>query len=149
MPQPHLAPEAAAYAALLAYSFHRQTGLTLPADASALWLHPQPLVSHGSEADPIFRYANAAALALWQMDWHSFTQLPSRRSAEADPEIQSDRSALLSAALAKGHVADYQGIRISAKGQRFRISNTILWTVTDAAGQKHGQAALIGSVTLL
>lgn len=107
------------------------------------------MVSHGTEADPIFRYANKAALALWQMDWHSFTQLPSRRSAEADPDIQSDRSALLAAALAKGHVADYQGIRISAKGQRFRISNTILWTVTDAMGQKHGQAALIGSVTPL
>lgn len=147
--QPHLAPEAAAYAALLADSFQRQTGQSLPADAAALWLHPQPLVSHGTEADPIFRYANAAALALWQMDWHSFTSLRSRHSAEADPEIQSDRSALLTAALAQGHVADYQGIRISAKGQRFRISNTVLWTVTDASGHKHGQAALIGSVTLL
>ena len=147
--QPNLAPEAAAYAALLADSFHRQTGQTLPADAAALWLHPQPLVSHGTEADPIFRYANAAALALWQMDWHSFTSLPSRHSAEADPDIQSDRSALLTAALTQGHVADYQGIRISAKGQRFRIRNTILWTVTDAMGQKHGQAALIGCITPL
>lgn len=146
---PYLSPEAVAYAALLAESFHRQTGQTLPDDPEGLWHHPQPLVSHGSQADPIFRYANQAALALWEMDWSSFTQLPSRLSAETDPEIQSDRTALLQAALAKGHVANYQGIRISAKGNRFAISNTILWTVTDAHGQPHGQAALIGHITPL
>lgn len=147
--KPYLSPEAAAYATLLAESFHRQTGQTLPGDPEQLWHHPQPLVSHGTQSDPIFRYANQAALALWEMDWSAFTQLPSRLSAESDPEIQTDRTALLQAALAKGHVANYQGIRISAKGKRFRISNTILWTVADAHGQPQGQAALIGHITPL
>ena len=59
------------------------------------------------------------------------------------------RAALLAKALQTGWVGDYSGIRISAKGQRFRISDTILWTVTDAAGRRHGQAALIGAVQLL
>jgi MEKHLA domain len=145
--KPYLSPEAAAYAALLAESFHRQTGQSLPHDPEQLWHHPQPLVSHGTEPDPIFRYANQAALALWQMDWQSFTGLPSRLSAEADPTVQSDRLNLLQTALAKGHVANYQGIRISATGKRFRISETLLWTVTDANGQTHGQAALIGKAT--
>lgn len=148
---PYRTPESAAYAALLVTSFERLTGRPLlsgPVDdlPRALFHHPQPLVSHGVQADPVFRYGNAAALALWQMDWEAFTRLPSRNSAQPDPDIQSDRAALLAEALRKGWVADYSGIRISARGQRFRISDTILWTVTDAAGIRHGQAALIGSV---
>jgi hypothetical protein len=147
--KPYLTPEAVAYAALLASSFHRQTGQILPGDPEDLWRHPQPLVSHGTEADPIFRYANQAALTLWQMDWQAFTKLPSRHSAEPNPNIQSDRTALLQAALAQGHVANYQGIRISAQGNRFAIAETLLWTVTDSMGQTQGQAALIGKSTPL
>lgn len=148
---PYRTPESAAYAALLVTSFERLTGRRLlsgPVDdlPRALFHHPQPLVSHGVQADPVFRYGNAAALALWQMDWDAFTRLPSRHSAQPDPDIQTDRAALLAEALRKGWVADYSGIRISARGQRFRISDTILWTVTDLAGIRHGQAALIGSV---
>ncbi len=143
---PHLAPEAAAYAAILASSFHSITGQFLPGEADTLWHLPQPLVSHGTQADPIFRYANRAALRLWEMDWHSFTRLPSRLSAQPDTTIQADRAALLQAARDNGHISNYQGIRISATGKRFWIRNTILWTVTDHLGQIHGQAALIGQV---
>jgi hypothetical protein len=153
---PWRAREAVAYAALLVTSFERLTGRALlegdlpPFDlAERLFHHPQPLVSHGTEADPVFCYGNDAALSLWQMGWHDFTRLPSRQSAQPDPDIQSDRAALLARALQTGWVADYSGIRISAKGQRFRISDTILWTVTDAQGARHGQAALIGSAVML
>ena len=147
-----------AYARLLAESFARVVGRALVAgqagmdDATltrALRDMAQPLVSHGTEADPIFRYANTAALTLWEMDWDRFTRLPSRLSAEAEPDIQGDRARLLAAALARGWVGDYAGIRISASGRRFRIADTILWTVTDATGQRHGQAALIGRVERL
>lgn len=134
-----------AYATLLGQSFQRLTGRAL----EDVWSLPQPLVSHGTEADPIFRYANAAALALWEMDWDAFTQLPSRLSAQDDPAIQTDRSRYLAEAAARGWVENYQGIRISAKGRRFRIAETILWTVTDATGLRHGQAALIGRVERL
>lgn len=142
-------PGAARIAGLLIASYRRAVGaaLCLPETAEALWRLPLPVVAHGTEADPVFCYANAAALELWQMDWDSFTRLPSRRSAEAEPGIQADRSALLSRALAEGIVRDYQGIRVSAKGHRFRIADTHLWTVTDAAGLRHGQAARIGRVT--
>ena len=146
-----LAPQGAAYAALLADSFHRLTGRALCAGdpAQGLWELPEPLVSHGTEADPVFRYANRAALDLWEMDWDSFTRLPSRLSAQDDPGIQTDRNQYLHQAATRGWVADYTGIRISAKGQRFRISDTVLWTVTDATGTRHGQAALIGRVERL
>lgn len=143
-----------AYARLLVESLHRLTGRAMvdpslpdPALAAALWEMPLPLVSHGTERDPVFRHANRAALALWEMDWHSFTRLPSRRSAEADAGIQTDRNALLARALEQGWVEDYEGLRISATGRRFRIAETVLWTVTDSRGTRHGQAALIGKVT--
>ena len=84
---PYRDAKVAAYSALLVDSFRRVTGreiLGAAADlAAALWYHQQPLVSHGTQADPVFCYANAAALQLWQMDWDDFIRLPSRRSAEA------------------------------------------------------------------
>ena len=134
-----------AYARVLEESFERLTGAAL----GDPWTLAKPLVSHGTEPDPIFRYANPAALALWEMDWDSFTKLPSRHSAQDDPAIQTDRSTYLAQAAAKGWVSDYQGIRISATGRRFAISQTILWNVTDRSGQRHGQAALIGQVERL
>lgn len=149
-------PAAVAHARLLVESLWRLTGREIAdrrlddgALAAALWEMPEPLVAHGTEADPVFCHANRAALDLWEMDWDGFTRLPSRRSAEADGAIQSDRSALLARAMERGWVGDYAGLRISASGRRFRIAQTVLWTVTDARGQRHGQAALIGRVERL
>lgn len=138
----------------LGASFAALTGRALvpgpdPADAGfarALFDHPQPVVSHGTEADPIFAYANRAALTLWDCDWDHFTRLPSRLSAEADGDIQADRNLYLAEAAARGWVADYQGIRVAVTGRRFRITRTILWTVRDETGGARGQAALIGQV---
>ncbi len=134
-----------AYARLLAESFARLTGR----DLANPWTRPDPIVSHGTEADPIFRWANPAALALWEMDWQSFTRLPSRQSAADTVEIQADRSRLLEEARAKGFVTSYRGIRVSATGRRFAIDDTVLWTVRDRHGVIHGQAALIGRVERL
>lgn len=134
-----------AYARLLAESFARLTGQSL----GDPWTCRDPIVSHGTEADPIFRWANPAALALWEMDWQSFTRLPSRQSAADTPDVQADRSRLLAEARVKGWVSGYRGIRLSASGRRFAIDDTLLWTVRDAAGLIHGQAALIRRVERL
>ena len=131
------------YARLLAASHLRLTGQVI-----SPWEDPCPVVSHGTEADPIFRWANPAALALWETDWETFTAMPSRLSAEEDAGIQQDRSRYLAEAKARGFVSDYQGIRISAKGRRFRILATI-WTVLDAQGAIHGQAARITGIQRL
>lgn len=154
-PEGWRAAEAVAYARVLAESFRRLTGAPIlghadPQDdldlAGALYAAPFPLVSHGTGADPVFRYGNAAALKLWEMGWDEFTRLPSRRSAEDDPAVQADRDRLLAEARARGWTAGYRGIRISSTGRRFRILETVLWTVTDAAGRVQGQAARIGRV---
>lgn len=142
---------------LLGKSFAAVTGRPLlagcapddPDFARQLFLSPLPLVSHGTGADPIFCYANRAALTLWAMDWEAFTRLPSRLSAEDDPDIQRDRNRFLQQAAERGWVSDYTGIRKAADGRRFRIGETVLWTIRDEDGQPRGQAALIGKVTPL
>lgn len=147
MAEPYHIPAIAEYSRLLNDSFRHWTGRALvdgPGIAQSLYEAPFPVVSHGTEADPVFRYANRAALKLWEMDWDSFTRLPSRHSAEPVTDIQDDRQRLLKAALEKGWIDNYTGIRISASGKRFQIRDTILWNVVDAQGNRYGQAARIG-----
>jgi hypothetical protein len=79
------------------------------------------------------------------MDWDSFIRLPSRMSAEPTADIQSDRDGLLKAALQKGWIDHYAGVRISSTGKRFEIRDTVLWNVVDPSGVRHGQAAFIRS----
>ena len=109
------------------------------AQAQRLFESPFVVVSHGTEADPVLNYGNATALALWEMDWASFVQTPSRLTAE--PMHRDERARLLDRTRRNGFVDDYQGIRISRTGRRFRIEQAIVWNLTDAAGQIRGQAA--------
>lgn len=115
--------------------------------ARSLFEAPFVVVSHGTEADPIFNYGNAQALNLWGFDWKTFTQLPSRRSAE--PTEQTEREQLLLEAKTKGYIANYRGIRISSKGQRFAIEDVILWDVLDENYQCCGQAATFARWNLI
>ena len=157
MIQPHAFPAIQTYSRLLAESFARMTGKALldgwrgdeAGFAETLFEAPFPLVSHGTQTDPIFCYANCAALALWEMTWDDFIQLPSRRSAETVSDIQQERQRLLAEAMQKGWVDNYSGVRISATGKRFMIRDTVLWNVTDNHGTLHGQAARIGHWKML
>ncbi len=151
--KPYLLSEVETYSYLLSKSFLQLTGRPilpgLPRDSAALaeamFNAPCPIVSHGTEADPIFRYANQAALDLWEMDWDTFTRLPSRLSAEINSDTQADRDSHLEEALKHGVVEGLTGVRISSKGRRFEIRDTTLWTVVDTAAIRHGQAAIIGN----
>ncbi len=108
-------------------------------DARTLFEAPFVVVSHGTEAEPIFNYGNALALHLFELPWEGFTRLPSRRSAE--PLNQAERAQFLARVARDGYLEGYQGVRISAKGRRFRILDAILWNLRDAAGTFRGQAA--------
>lgn len=134
------------YSNLLISTFIRLTGgsLFIPMSdniARELYTAPFAVVSHGTQADPIFRYANQTALDLWQMTWAEFTSLPSRFSVEA--VRQDERECLLAEASRKGYVDTYQGVRIAKDGQRFIIKNTVLWNVEDEQGVRYGQACVI------
>ena len=112
-----------------------------------LYHAPYVVVSHGTQQDPIFNYANLMAQQLWQFDWNQFTALPSRLSAEV--ERNKDRQRLLEEASQKGYIDNYSGIRISSKGVRFKIEKVLLWNLKDEINEKIGQAALFRNWTNL
>lgn len=132
-----------AHVRLLADSHLRLTGRAL-IDTSAddtllaqhLWDAPFVLLSHGTEPDPVFNYANRAAQTLFE---HALIGLPSRLSAEAP--LREARARLLERVHRDGYIDDYAGVRVSASGRRFRIEQATVWNVVDAAGWLHGQAA--------
>lgn len=134
-----------AFAHLIADSFARLVGrpllegVTTPG-AATLYDAAPCLLAHDGAVDPRFIYANRAAQARFGYGWEAFVGLPSRLSAEA-PD-RAERQRLLDAVARDGFIADYRGIRIAATGQRFWIEEAIVWTLRDAAGLVHGQAAV-------
>jgi len=146
--EPWLQKELLQHIQLLLYSFHHWTADDLiqilsndsPEEIANLLFNANFIVvSHGSEADPIFNYGNQKALDLWQMDWQTFTSTPSRYTVE--PMEHEDREQLLAQAKSQGYVSNYRGIRIASNGDRFYINNVILWNVVDKEGKLWGQAA--------
>lgn len=130
----------------LARSYEHFTGRTLLAGnfdgrqlARQIYKAPFVVVSHGTEADPILNYGNAAALALWEMSWEELTSTPSRLTAEA-PE-REERARLLETVTTRGFIDDYSGIRISESGRRFRIARATVWNLVTEDGEPCGQAA--------
>jgi hypothetical protein len=153
--RPHEPPDTGngfcgAHARLLVDSFRRCTGRALIiADGAApvgddelgrrLFEAPFAVLSHAPGADPHFTYANGVALRLFEVDWAALLRMPSRLSAE--PVEQAERARLLARVRDRGFIDDYEGIRISRSGRRFRITGAVVWTVTDGAGVDRGQAA--------
>ena len=115
--------------------------------AVALNQAPFVVVSHGTEADPILNYGNVVALKLWEMSLAQFLQTPSRLTA--DPMHRDERSRLLERTRRNGYVDDYQGIRISSTGHRFRIDRATVWNLLNAAGDPVGQAATFSDWVVL
>jgi hypothetical protein len=129
---------------ILADSYRHWTGRPLmEGDTSAIALFEAPfaLLSHGTEADPLFNYANRRAMALFRMDWQQIVGLPSRLSAE--PMLREAREALLARVAKHGYVDDYSGVRIASDGSRFMIHEATVWNLRDEQGLAYGQAALI------
>ena len=135
-------PERGARIALITESFERLLGRPLVTGSdpiAALWQAPFAVVAHGTEADPLFFFGNASALAAFESDLAQFVGMPSRLSAEAP--LWEERQALLDRVTAHGFIDDYAGVRISAKGRRFRIGPAVVWNLVDGDGVCHGQAA--------
>lgn len=145
MIEPWQNPTIIAHSQLLLYSFKHWTGgelLTVtgsPAEqAQKLFSAPFVLVSHNTADDPIFNYGNQQALNLWELNWSEFTQMPSRKTAEA--MLREDRQRLLQDTAAKGF-GEFTGVRISSTGKRFKIKRGLLWNVVDRELRYCGQAA--------
>lgn len=144
--EPWREPHLVAHARIVLDSYRRLLGVELvercddPVEqARRLFEAARVVVSHGKEADPILNYGNRTALALWETDFASLTQLPSRMTAE--PMERVERARLLERTAREGFVDDYRGIRISTTGKRFRIDRAVVWNLTDEQGTNVGQAA--------
>ncbi|MGB1271570.1 MAG: MEKHLA domain-containing protein, partial [Endozoicomonas sp.] len=141
------------HGALLCQSFQALTGRNLvtseghPSTIHALFDAPFALVSHGTETDPVFNFANRTALSLFEFSWKDFICLPSRCSAE--PVHQEERERLLKEVTEQGYIRNYSGIRVASSGQRFRIEKALVWNLIDPEGHYHGQAALFDHWTFL
>lgn len=151
LPEPYRQPNTARHIALIAESHERLTGrpLVAPSDdpVLALWQAPQVVVAHGTEADPLFFFANRAALNRFETTVENFVASPSRLSAEAP--LREERQGLLDRVTKNGFISDYSGVRISALGRRFRIEQATVWNLTDKTGKAHGQAPAFDTWTEL
>ena len=132
-----------AHAKLLSQSYQRWLGKPLLPEsgqlARDLYEAPFVVVSHDTAEDPIFNYANQTAQRLFEMNWTEFTCLPSRYSAEA--LHRGERAELMERVTRDNYIDDYAGIRITASGRRFRISQATVWNVFDMRDSYCGQAA--------
>ena len=126
------------YARLLGHELLPRKG-SAQEQARELFYVPFVVLSHGTEADPILNYGNAAALALWETDLATFTSMPSRLTAEA-PQ-RDERARLLDRVSRDGYIDDYAGVRISTTGRRFLIERATVWNLFDSDGHRLGQAA--------
>ena len=126
---------------LISESYQRLTGKLLfeAFDPQAMWNAPRAIVAHGTEADPVFFYANELALRLFEMNFAEFSRLPSRLSAE--PEGLAARVVLMEKVTRQGFIDGYSGMRIASSGKRFMITDATVWNLVDEAGVYHGQAA--------
>jgi hypothetical protein len=116
-------------------------GISDPVElAQKVFEAPFVLVSHGTEADPVLNYGNAAALALWEMSWEELKRTPSRLTAEAPN--REERAKLLETVSRYGFIDDYSGVRISKSGRRFRIERATVWNLLTTEGNPCGQAAM-------
>jgi hypothetical protein len=135
------------HAKKLLCSFFRATGkplIDIAPDGNiyqSLYEAPFCIVSHNTQTDPIFNYANKAAQAAFEMSWEEFTQLPSRLSAEVT--TQKEREKLLARVTRDDFIDDYQGVRITSTGKRFFIEDAIVWNIKDSNGKYYGQAAIL------
>ena len=142
------------HAELLISSYRRLTGKDLVepklqgiAQYRALYNAPYGLLSHNTEDDPLFTYANKTAQKLFEMSWSEFIGLPSRKSAE--PINRAERKRLLDRVTNEGFIDDYSGIRISSTGVRFWIKDATVWNMIDEKDIYHGQGAVFHQWALL
>ncbi len=119
-----------------------------PEEAAQHIFHaPFALLSHNTAADPVLTYGNRTALDLFELTWEELIVTPSRYTAEATD--REKRARLMTQVETDGFIDDYSGIRVSKKGQRFRINQTLIWNLTDEEGSFCGQAAMFANWTFL
>lgn len=113
------------------------------ARAQALFVAPIAVLAHDRQPDPLCIYANAAALAAFELTLAEAPAYATSRTVE--PAAREERRGALDRADEVGLVRGYSGVRVSTSGRRFRIHDGRIWTVLDDDGHRVGQAAAVRS----
>jgi hypothetical protein len=120
---------------------------SLEEQAKTLFFAPFAVASHGTEADPIYNYGNQVILDLWERSWDEMIKTPSRLSAE--PNLREERQNSLDTTTNQGYLKNYQCVRISRNGQRYKIEDITVWNLQDERGNYCGQAATFSNWSML
>lgn len=107
--------------------------------AQELFVLDRVVLCHDGGSDPVFTYANRAALTLFERSWSAMVGLPSRFSARQRDRLQ--RQQALDLARHRQAISGYGGERVASSGRRFQIRGARLWSLIDAERRYHGQAA--------
>ncbi len=126
------------YALLVNQELIRRDGTSFD-QAERLFNSQFVVASHGLQNDPVLNYGNQTALDLWEMDWDTFKQTPSRLTAE--PVNREERARMLQQAQTQGYISDYRGVRISRTGKRFLVEQATIWNIQKPDGTALGQGA--------
>ena len=110
--------------------------------AQELFVLDRVVLCHDGGSDPVFTYANRAALTLFERPWSAMVGLPSRFSARQRDRLQ--RQQALDLARRQQAITGYSGERVASSGRRFQIRGARLWSLIDSERCYHGQAACFG-----
>jgi hypothetical protein len=106
-----------------------------------------PIASHDNSNEPLFNYANQAALNLFKMTSFEMIGLPSKASVLLTN--QEDRSLLLKHVTEQGFIQHYQGQRVASDQSLFNIQDATVWNLIDGFKKYHGQAVIIFKSSLI
>jgi len=141
----HVARVVAAFARVTGGDLVAEARLDPAALGRSAWEGQFALLTHTPSA--ILNYANRFALDLWEMDWETMAQTPSRDTAPE--EDRAERAAILDEVARTGFTRAYRGRRVSRSGKFFLIENATVFTLKDEKGAGFGTGAFFTSFTRL
>jgi hypothetical protein len=103
------------------------------------------IMSHGVQADPVFNYANLAALELFKYSINDLCKLPSRYSTL--PHLEQDRDNTLKEIAKSDYGYIHDGMRQTSEGRVILTSEILYWVVYDDDGTRIGHAAVYDAST--
>ena len=111
--QDHVARVVAAFGRVTGGDLVAEAGLDPAALGRSVWEGNFALLTHTPSA--ILNYANRFALDLWEMDWETMLNTPSRDTAPE--EDRAARAAILEEVARTGFTRAYSGRRVSRSGK--------------------------------
>lgn len=100
------------------------------------------LISHGTEEDPIYNFANLAGLEAFVRTWEELIKIPSRQSVVFQTVDEELRIELIKSVTNDGYVEGASGTRVRGDDKFIRLVDAVVWNLYDSNGVYSGQAAL-------